>query len=106
MSDALLSPSPIILQKYLQQGQTPIRVEEPALRMSGWKEHGADEPVRIGFAGSIDRTADVELLLEKVFRRIHEEYGEKVSIQFCGAHPSFAEDIQAQCVPICESYED
>ncbi len=106
MSDALLSPSPIILQKYLQQGQKPIRVEEPALRMSGWKEHGADEPVRIGFAGSIDRTADVELLLEKVFRRIHEEYGEKVSIQFCGAHPSFAEDIQAQCVPFCECYED
>lgn len=48
MSDALLSPSPIILQKYLQQGQKPIRVEEPALRMSGWKEHDADEPVRIG----------------------------------------------------------
>lgn len=50
MSDALLSASPIILQKYLQQGQKPIRVEEPALRMSGWKEHDADEPVRIGFA--------------------------------------------------------
>lgn len=105
MSDALLSPSPVILQKYLRQGQKPIRVEEPALRISEWKAHEADEPIKIGFAGSIDRTADVELLLEKVFRRIHEEYGEKVQIQFCGAHPSFAEEIDAKCAPFCESYE-
>ena len=105
MSDALLSPSPVIFQKYLQQGQKPIRVEEPALRISEWKAHEADGPVKIGFAGSIDRTADVELLLEKVFRRIHEEYGEKVKIQFCGAHPSFAEEINAECAPFCESYE-
>lgn len=106
MSDALISPSPIILKKYLQPGQKPIRVEEPALGISDWKAHDADEPVKLGFAGSIDRTADVELLLQKVLKRIHREYGEKVSIQFFGAHPSFAEEIHAQCIPFCARYED
>ena len=61
--------------------------------------------MKIGFAGSVDRTGDLERILRETLLRIHDEYGEKVSFAFFGAVPSFAQALNAQCVPYCDSYD-
>ena len=59
----------------------------------------------IGFAGSVDRAGDIEQLLKDTLLRIHAEYGPRVSFTFFGAVPSFAGELNARCVPYCDSYD-
>lgn len=106
MSDAILSPSPLLLQKYAVHGRKAIQIEEPAIDPVPYKPHDPKMPVKIGFAGSIDRTSDVENILKDVMLRIKREYGGRVEFEFYGATPSFAEQLDARCIPYCDSYDE
>lgn len=105
ISHALISPSPKILSKY-GQGRKGILIEEPAISPVDFTSHEGRFPIRIGFAGSIDRAQDIQQILRDALLRIKEEYGDKVSFFFYGAVPEFAAKLDAAMIPYCESYED
>ncbi len=105
MSHAIVSPSPLLLEKYAN-GKVAIPVEEPALFPLPYQPHDPAQPVKIGFAGSIDRTGDVEAMLGGALRRIKAEYGDRVAFEFFGAVPAFAADLGAKATPYCQSYEE
>lgn len=106
LSDAIMSPSPLLLQKYATDGRKAIRIEEPALDPVPYSPHDPSKPVKIGFAGSIDRTGDIESILKDALIRIKKEFGSRVQIEFFGAIPSFAAEVDARCIPYCDSYDD
>ena len=62
-SNALLSTSDRILQKYCGIHQRALRIDGYAEQCFEFKGHGM--PVKIGFAGSIDRLSDVDTILHK-----------------------------------------
>jgi len=105
LSDAVLSPSPVLLAKYAVDGRRGILLEEPAIDPLPYRPRDPGAPVKIGFAGSVDRTGDIEQILREALLRIHSEYGRKVSFVFFGAVPAFAQALNAQCVPYCDSYD-
>lgn len=106
MSDAIMSPSPLLLQKYATDGRRAIQIEEPAIDPVPYKPHDPNKPVKIGFAGSIDRTGDIENILKDALIQIKQEYGDKVQFEFFGAIPSFARELDARCIPYCDSYDE
>lgn len=106
LSNGILSPSPRLLQKYAMPGQVQFRVVEPAISPAHFKPHEIGSPVKIGFAGSLDRAEDVESILEEALLRIHETYGDAVRFSFFGPCPTFAQAIGAEHIPYSESYED
>lgn len=105
-SDAILSPSPLILEKYAVEHTRGILIEEPAINPISFKAHAPEQPVIIGFAGSVDRVSDVEEMLREVLMRIHMKYGERVKFAFFGAIPSFAQSLDAHMIPYQDSYEE
>ena len=105
LSDAILSPSPVLLDKYARDGRRGILLEEPAIDPLPREPREPGRPVCIGFAGSVDRAGDIEQLLKDTLLRIHAEYGPRVSFTFFGAVPSFAGELNARCVPYCDSYD-
>lgn len=106
LSDAILSPSPLLLEKYARDGRRAIQIEEPAIDPVEYRPHDPARPVKIGFAGSIDRTDDLEHILKDALIRIKQEYGERVEFEFFGAIPSFADQLNATCIPYCDSYDE
>lgn len=106
ISDAILSPSPILLKKYTIDGQKAIQIEEPAIDPVPYEERALNKIVKIGFAGSIDRAGDVESILRDALIRIKSYYGKRVQFEFFGAIPSFANELEAKCFSYCESYQD
>jgi hypothetical protein len=56
----------------------------------------ADEPVRIGFLGSVDHAEFLDRLLDGPLRRLRTDYGDRVSFVFCGANPSVAGAVGAE----------
>lgn len=105
LSDAILSPSPVLLDKYARDGRGRFWLEEPAIDPVSPASRTPDRPVCIGFAGSVDRAGDIEQLLRDTLLRIHAEYGPRVTFTFFGAVPSFAAALDARCVPYCDSYD-
>ena len=105
LSDAVMSPSPILLEKYAKDGRTAIQAEEPAIAPIPYAPHGEGEPVKIGFAGSIDRMGDLEQILRDALLRVRGEFGDRVSFAFFGGKPGFAEELGAECIPYTESYD-
>lgn len=103
-SDILLSPSPVLLDQYAKADQRRILLEEPAIDPLPYAPR-RDGPVRIGFAGSVDRTGDIERILRQSMLRIHQEYGKAAEFVFFGATPSFAQALEARCIPYCDSYD-
>ncbi|MBO4697246.1 MAG: hypothetical protein J5643_08215 [Lachnospiraceae bacterium] len=106
MSDGILSPSPVLLGKYAVDGRKGYLIEEPAIDPVEYTARDLDKTVRIGFAGSIDRTGDVERILKGALLTIKRKYGDRVEFEFFGAIPSFAEQLGATCYEYTESYEE
>lgn len=106
MSNAILSPSPLLLKKYAIDGRKAVQIEEPAIDPVAYKPHDPNKPVKIGFAGSIDRTGDLESILKDALFQIRQEYGDRVQFEFFGAIPSFAKELNATCIPYCDSYDE
>lgn len=105
-SDAIVSPSPVLLEKYAVGGKQAVQIEEPAIDPAPYRPHDPKRPVKIGFAGSIDRTGDVEQILADALLSIKREYGDRVEFEFFGAIPSFAGELDARCIPYCDSYDE
>jgi len=104
-SDAIVSPSHVLLSKYAMDGRKGIWLEEPAIEPVPYKPHQPGRPVRIGFAGSIDRAGDIEEILTKALLQIKQAYASKVEFVFFGARPDIIEELQGEYVPYCDSYE-
>lgn len=104
-SQALISPSMLLLEKY-GAGKVTLLAEEPAIDPIPFRPRRADGPIRIGFAGSIDRAGDVETILKNVLPQLKADYGARVRFVFFGAVPAFAQALGAECVPYCASYDE
>ncbi|MBP3454377.1 MAG: hypothetical protein J6M20_11790 [Clostridia bacterium] len=107
MSQAVLSTSAVILEKYAKTGVKKAILTDGYLMGSGCKgvRQGKGE-IRIGFAGSADRLVDVERILAASLFRIKEEYQERVQFEFFGVQPSFAKGIGARMIPYTDTYEN
>lgn len=105
MSDAILSPSPLLLEKYAVNGRKAIQIEEPAIDVIPYRPHDPEMPVTIGFTGSPDRVADLEIILKDAMLQIKKEYGRRVTFEFFGGIPSFAGELEARCYPYTDSYD-
>jgi len=105
ISDAILSPSPLIHEKYARAHTKCMLTEEPAVNPAPFRSHLQQQQVTIGFAGSADRVSDIECVLSKALEKIRAEYGDKVRFSFFGAVPSFAQNLDAQIIPYQDSYE-
>ena len=103
LSDGLISPSPLLAEKYTQPGQMCFWIEEPSIDPIPFTEHHGF-PIRIGFAGSVDRTGDLQMILGTALTRLKKEYGDKLQFVFFGAIPDFAADLKAISVPYKDSY--
>ncbi len=105
LSDALLTPSPLLAEKYARDGRVALMTEEPALDPVPYAPHDPSGPVKIGFAGSIDRKGDLENLLREALLRVRDRYGDKVRFEFFGAKPDFIPTLNARHIPYCDSYD-
>lgn len=106
MCQVILTPSPRLMEKYAVGGRQGILLEEPAVHCGEYRPHNTSKPVKVGFAGSIDRTRDVENTLGEALMRLRDEYGEAICFSFFGAIPDFARSLGAQVVPFCMDYSD
>lgn len=98
-----LSPSRNLIRKYGDEFERCVRIEEPATVCP--RREAPSGPVKIGFAGSIDRAGDIDVLLSGAVRRVLAKYGERVSITFFGAKPAVAEELSLPWIPYQDSYE-
>lgn len=105
LSDALLSTSPRILEKYRREGRRAFLVDGFAESFAEFEPHTGSACVRIGFAGSVDRGGDVDAILSEALCRVRQRYGERVRFQFMGVSPSCAQAIGAEVLPYMDSYE-
>ncbi len=103
ISDAIVSPSPLLLEKYARDKRA-IQVEEPALDPVEYRPRAPQTPVKIGFAGSVDRIGDIEGVLREALIQVRDAYGEGVRFEFLGAKPTFADRLGARCLPYCDDY--
>ena len=101
----MLSPSPLLLEKYGATFERTLRMEEPSLFSAPATSQERNDRVRIGFAGSVDRAGDVDLILSTTIRRLLARYGDRISIEFFGAQPAIAEECGLTTIPYCDSYD-
>lgn len=102
-ADFLLSPSPLLLEKY-GADKEQVRIEEPAMQSAVFVPHDEDSPVVIGFAGSADRFADMQDILGDVLPEIAKT--ENVRFEFVGAQPELAQKLGAVCLPYFADYQE
>ncbi len=102
LCDVFVSPSEKLGKKY--GGRKTLFVEEPSPPHAD-KTPRTEGPLRIGFAGSIDRTPDVDALLGPVIGSLLERYGDAITVEFFGIHPQAAERYHLRWIPYSDSYE-
>ncbi|MBR3250365.1 MAG: glycosyltransferase [Erysipelotrichaceae bacterium] len=98
-----LTPSPVLLEKYGSSFKNSFLIKEPSLGIIDEKKE--NDKVRIGFAGSIDRAQDVNIILEEALIRVIEKYGDRIEIEFMGGKPEIVEKYSLSYVPYESSYE-
>ena len=107
LSEGILSPSPLLLEKYAtKEGQLKLLTEEPALDAIPYAPHDPEAPIKIGFAGSVDRANDVQNLLGDALRQIKKEYGDQVAFEFFGVEIPLAKELGARVLPYTMDYAD
>ena len=99
-----LSPSAHLRKKYGAGFARVGMIEEPSLFDNAPALQKNDTRIRIGFAGSTDRSGDISVILADTVRRLLADYGDRISIEFFGAKPSFADELGLRHIPYCESY--
>lgn len=102
LCDVFMSPSEVLREKY--GAGKAAAIEEPS-SVDHKKSIRTDRSVRIGFAGSIDRADDFDVLLGSVVKSLLASYDDKISIEFLGAHPRVADECSVRCIPYCSSYD-
>ncbi|KAF5050149.1 hypothetical protein DSECCO2_432490 [anaerobic digester metagenome] len=106
LCNCLCSPSPLILEKYKLGFNKIVLVEEPALFNSKDIKNKNNDKIKIGFAGSIDRSIDIDLLLKDALSIILEKYKENVEIEFFGSKPKFINESKMKYYPYENNYDN
>lgn len=101
--DTFLTSSPVMLQKYGSSFKNAFQIHEPSLNAISHKQE--NDKTIIGFAGSIDRSKDLNIILEDSLVKILKEYDDKVEIEFMGAKPDIVEKNNLNYIPYTDSYE-
>lgn len=84
----IASPSPIILKKYGNGFIKQVQIEEPCILTENNLAHETQYPIKVGFAGSIDRENDIDDIISEALIDIKDEFQEKVTLEFFGAFPN------------------
>ena len=103
LCDCFASPSPKLLEKYGGQFKEIAIIEEPAL-FRGTIAEKKSEKINLCFAGSLDRTKDLEALISDVIRRLINEYGERITVTFFGAKPAIVEECGLRYLDYVKDY--
>lgn len=106
LCDCLLSPSKKILEKYGDSFKKTGLIEEPALCYKTASPKESNQYIKIGFAGSTDRGADIDSMLTDVIKMVAEKYEDKVKIEFFGAKPKLFKQLNLAYYPYEDNYED
>ena len=103
--DCFASPSLNLIEKYGGSFQETALIEEQSLshRMEERREKSI---VDICFAGSLDRTKDLETLLNDVLKRLLQEYAERIRVTFFGARPAIVDECGLRYIPYQMDYSD
>ncbi len=104
--DLLLTPSEVLLEKYGGRFGLARLITEPALLPAAEPKRNEGGPVVVGFAGSIDRARDIDVILDTALRRVLARFGDGVRLEFFGAKPALAEEGLALHRPYLEDYEE
>lgn len=105
-SDVFISPSRHILEKYKQLAKRTLRIEEPSLRHNNTLEKKKEnKKFKIGFAGSMDRTGDVQQILQEAIEEFYEKHKEEADIEFMGAKIDLIDKLGLTYYPYEEDYE-
>lgn len=105
LADGIISPSPVLLEKY-GKSKRNILVEEPAISFKPPVLRKNKDTITIGFAGSIDRTNDLNSILSNALYSIHKRYGDRIQFEFFGAIPPFAKNLHSKTYQYLDSYEN
>ncbi len=103
--NTLLTPSTKLKEKYSVYFDNSFTIDEPSLQHNITKAT-ADDVVRVGFAGSIDRAQDINDIIGNALLKVIDHYGDKVSVEFMGAKPDIVEKKQLKHYPYQNSYEE
>lgn len=81
-----------------RHGRPALRILQPRpVRLAGeTAPRPHDQPLRIGFLGSVDHAPYIDELLGDVLRQVKLEHGRSVDFVFCGADPVVAADVGAR----------
>lgn len=101
--DTFLTPSPVLLEKYGDWFKYKFNIAEPSLNRINKKP--INNKVKIGFAGSIDRAQDINVILEDAITQIVDKYGDSIEIEFMGAKPNFVDRLGLTHLPYQDGYE-
>lgn len=102
LCDTFMTPSRVLLEKYGREFRNSFLIDEPSLNVINEKKK--NKKIRIGFAGSIDRTQDINYILEECLIKVIEKYGSMVNIEFMGARPKIVDDYKLKYIPYQDSY--
>lgn len=86
--NCLCSPSPMILKKYGNAFEKLVLIEEPCIQTTDFKSHDINNPIKIGFAGSIDRENDIDTIISEALIELKTKYNEKIVFEFFGVRPN------------------
>lgn len=105
LCDIFVTPSRNLMEKYGERFSRSALIEEPAL------EHKTaaalkNDKIKICFAGSLDRTNDIEQLLKDVIERLVKTKGSKISVTFFGAKPEFVDTLGLNYIEYQNDYAD
>lgn len=101
--DTFLTPSRVLLEKYGSKFRYADLIDEPSLNCV--EKLNKNKKIKIGFAGSIDRTQDINSILEDSLVEIINKYQDKIDIEFMGAKPSIVEKYNLTHIPYQDSYK-
>lgn len=101
--DTFLSPSPVLLEKYGKPLKNRFLISEPSLNRINKKEK--NDKVKIGFAGSVDRTKDINQILEGAITKLIEKYSDLISVEFFGARPDIVDKLNLKHIPYQDGYD-
>lgn len=101
--ETFLTPSKVLLEKYGKDFSYADNIDEPSLNCI--EKTNDNKKVKIGFAGSIDRTQDINTILEGTLEEILEKYKDQVDIEFMGAKPEIVDKYKLNYIPYQDSYK-
>ena len=103
--DCFASPSHKLIEKYGSRFKETALIEEPAL-YNGKTTIQNSGKINICFAGSLDRTKDIESLISNVIKRLINNYGDRITITFFGAKPAIVNECGLKYLSYVNNYSD